>query len=1130
LGLDQRWRNPKKASAAVLLLLLLARGVRAQDPIDPPKKPPQGRPAGTARANLPAGAEIREAKPDLFYLLDRNGALVPVLDMGLEEFQRLYDRDRGGSAAAAPPAYSIQRLEVTGTVDGSRVRLAIVADILLKKSEWVRIPLRFADAIVRALPSWDGSGKHFLHYEPTEGYLWWVEGGENRARSLRWEMELPIRELAGERRLHFTAPRATTSELRITFPFRQVMARVSEGSGLLPLEHPTPDSTELTVVGIGGEFQLNWRQAEEGTVPDPVLESASNIQFHVFDPRQVRVDARIRLSSSRGTLGPFRIRLPAGMRLESGDESGYTMINVEDQATGSVLEIRPDGRAASPWEFRLRGEIVPHESLEAIAINGFEIDGAVRQVGTVEITVEDGWKVELADEANIRRVDSLPSEVGSRTSERCEFSRQPFSARLRIRKINPIRVEPSHMLTISPEQVVLESTFAYQVVGRQVSQVEIDMSGWTVDNVAPESIVAVDRILKNESSLLTVPLVRNAANPGRFELRVIAHREIPEGGSTVDVTLPRALAAAGTTASLVVAPLDNIELNPRVRELSGLIPDSVPRPANLGPRQQQALFYRERIDARETRFVADFQIRRRTVEVTSRDLLRVENHRISVEQRSAFRVAYEPLAQVTLQIPDQARELGDPQVMLEASGSDPITLTGDSAPGSLPSGSASSSSPPVAATFAAESGINLVTYKLPIPRMGAFELVVRYAIGRSAVGEASAISETVPLVRALPTSDFKLGPASLSITAVPGWEFELADDEWTVRSGASGALPATEMSLTSSTNSPRILLLSRRRETKSNGMVLLHRLWVQSWFGSQLRSERYVARLTCSADFLSLRMPPSTVMDELLITLNGMTIRPTIMEGGLLRIELPPEVPRNDCLLEMFYTIPRQSNWFGRTSVTFPRISSAVAPQQTYWHVVSSARELLLDGPPSFSTHATWRWRNFFWDRQASISPTELERWLQAPTLEASRSNTNQYLFSTLGSEVQTQIQFGSLATLVLLFGGVVFALGMFATHLPPSRYPSIPVALAILGFFVVGIWPDMATLVLQAAAVGLILAMIGAGLRGLVLRRQARRVVVHGATSTDSQSRFRRRESGITSGTTSPISLQMPAVVEPKR
>ena len=1121
-----------------MLLLLLALEVRAQDPVDPPKKPPPGRPAVGARPNLPAGSEIREAKPDLFYLLDRNGNLVPVLDMGLEEFQRLYDRDRGGPSGASPPAYSIQRLKVSGNVDGARVRLEMVADILLKKSDWIRVPLRFGDAIVRELPNWEGTGKHFLHYEPAEGYVWWVEGGEARARSLRWEMELPIRELASERRLHFTAPRATTSELRVTFPFRQIMARVSEGSGLLPLEHPTPDSTELTVVGIGGDFQLTWRQNEEGAVPAPVLESAANIQFHVVDPRQVRVDARIRMSSSRGTLGPFRIRLPAGMRLEPSDDSGYTMISVEDESTGPLLEIRPDGRAASPWEFRLRGELVPLESSEAIAIGGFEIEGAVRQVGTVEITVEDGWKVELTEEANIRRIDSLQPDVSSRTSQQCEFSRQPFSAHLRIRKINPIRVEPSHMLTISPEQVVLESTFAYQVVGRQVGQVEIEMPGWTVDSVAPESIVAADRIVKNESSLLTIPLVRNAANPGRFEIRVIAHREIPEGGSTVDVGLPRPLAAAGTTASLVVAPLDNVELNPRVRELSGLIPDSVPRPANLGPRQQQALFYRERIDAQETRFVADFQIRRRTVEITSRDLLRVENHRISVEQRCAFRVAYEPLSQIALQIPDLARELGEPQVSLEAGGSDPITLTaealstgtassGGTSGGGASGGGTSATSDAAVGPPSPGSGISLVTYKLPIPRMGAFELVVRYAVGRSAAGESAAITETVPLVRANPADDFKLGPASLSITAVPGWEIEPADDEWTVRGGTN---PASEMSLTSSTNSPRISLLSRRRETKSNGMVLIHRLWVQSWFGSQVRSERYVARLTSSADFLTVRMPPSAVMDEMWITLNGATIRPTIMDGGRVRIELPPEASRDDCLLEMFYNIPRQSNWFGQTSVTFPRINSAVAPQQTYWHVVSSARELLLDGPPSFSTHATWRWRNFFWDRQASLSPTELERWLQASSLESSSANTNQYLFSTLGSEVQTQIQFGSLATLVLLFGGVVFALGMLASHLPLTRYPSIPVALAIIGFFVVGIWPDMATLVLQAAAVGLILAMIGAGLRGLVLRRQSQRVVVHGAASTDSQSRFRRRESGALSGTTSPISLQMPAVVESKR
>ena len=174
-----------------LLALSLPAQLSAQDEQDPPSKlprtangqnpggpnpssPPSGKsPEANSGMNPPAG-EIREAKPELLYVRDKNGNLVPVLDLSLEQFQRLYDRERGAGGANGPPAFSIQRLRVSGEVEGGQAKLQIVADMLVKQTGWTRIPLRFPEVVSRQLPTWDGGGQQFLDYEADEGFVWWL--------------------------------------------------------------------------------------------------------------------------------------------------------------------------------------------------------------------------------------------------------------------------------------------------------------------------------------------------------------------------------------------------------------------------------------------------------------------------------------------------------------------------------------------------------------------------------------------------------------------------------------------------------------------------------------------------------------------------------------------------------------------------------------------------------------------------------------------------------------------------------------------------------------------------------------------------------------------------------------------
>lgn len=1137
----------------VALGCLLAASLHAQDEQDPPGKVPKvpggqnsgsqnsgGQNSGGQNSSTAPSGEIREAKPDLLYVRDKNGNLVPVLDLSLEQFQRLYDRERGAGGANGPPAFSIQKLRVSGQVEGGQAKLQVVADVIVKQTGWTRIPLRFPEVVSRQLPTWDGGGQQFLDYEADEGFVWWVECEAPKTGQLRWEVALPVREVSREQRLAFTAPRAVTSELRLGVPERYVLAKVMEPAALLPSSHPTPDSTELVAVGISNDFQLSWRAGDVPIASTAVLESQANIRMQVVDPRQVRAEARLRLTSNRGTVGPFRVRLPAGMRYEPSEDAGFTVISTKEEQAGQVLEIRPEGRVSSVTEVRLRAVLNRSETMEPIDLSGFEIEGAIRQIGSLAVFVDDGWRVELMDESNARRIDES-FEGGQTSAYRCEFFRQPFAVRVRVRKMNPIRVEPSYMLTVAPEQVVLESTFACQVIGSSVSRLEIDMPGWIVDSVAPETVVATDRIERSEASPLVIPLLRSGGMPGKFEIRVTAHREIPEGVTQVDVQLPRPRAAGDAAASLVVAPLDNVELSPLVQQISGLVPDSVPRPASLGPRQQMALFYRERSDSAASRFVADFQIRKRSVEVTSRNALRVESQRFLVEQRFSFRVAHEPLAKLQFAVPASIKSLGELRATFEIEGSSAVPLE-------------------IERPWNARES-DVVQLNLPEPRLGPFEIVWRYALPRPLVvmpiqkkeGEEStgkdgdaisatvrdavrsetgivdaALLERVPFIQTSADEETRVGSSVISITAEDSADVECVDEDWLPRAGEGGG--SREFVLMNASHASQIALKVRRRDVKQNAMLLVQRSWLQSRISADRRYDRFALRLRGMATGLQFVLPPAVNADDLQVLVDGVPVQAERMDGTRLRVQPPAETAQGEFVVELFYTLPRDSSWTGELSFGFPRLENAVGPRELYWHVVLPAREHLLRGPPGFSTLGQWRWKTFFWDRQASLGQQQLEQWMESLPQPVVPVGANEYLFSSFGAESTATLQTVSLATVVLLVGGLILACGMFTLQFAWMRHPFWFIAAGVAMFVISGTWPDLAVLLWQASGLGFLLMVVTAALRAWEDRRRRPAGLVRGSAAADSQSWNRRRlENGEVPPSNPTISLQIPAV-ESKR
>ena len=136
--------------------------------------------------------------------------------------------------------------------------------MLVRDDGWVRVPLRLDQGLLRGEVQYRGPGEQFVQFESeSEGYVCWIRGQANTQHELTLTMLVPLRAVGEESQLKLCLPRATASELKLTVPGRGIVAKVSDGATLLPpverkqKDGKATDSTELTAIGLGGDFQLS---------------------------------------------------------------------------------------------------------------------------------------------------------------------------------------------------------------------------------------------------------------------------------------------------------------------------------------------------------------------------------------------------------------------------------------------------------------------------------------------------------------------------------------------------------------------------------------------------------------------------------------------------------------------------------------------------------------------------------------------------------------------------------------------------------------------------------------------------------------------------------------------------------
>lgn len=212
-----------------LVLLAIATGpLPAQDGVlpDPAERPPE-----------PAISEVR---PEIWYLRDASGSLLPAPGFRYEDFVELMRLRDGLPVRPRQPDAVLERIALDASIEGRVCRIEAVCEIDCTAAGWTSAFLALDPLVLDASPVHDGQGRFLLEplgrgrsrgrseddtgpgLGPAEegGYRAWFERGGTDGdgitrQRLRLSGIVPVERSGSSESIRLTLPRATTSVLRL---------------------------------------------------------------------------------------------------------------------------------------------------------------------------------------------------------------------------------------------------------------------------------------------------------------------------------------------------------------------------------------------------------------------------------------------------------------------------------------------------------------------------------------------------------------------------------------------------------------------------------------------------------------------------------------------------------------------------------------------------------------------------------------------------------------------------------------------------------------------------------------------------------------------------------------------------
>ncbi len=1072
----------------------------------------RGESAGaTPLARPEGGLEPRpvEQPPEIFYLPDDGGRLVPVPGFQYRDFLELLGQRERLPGVPRPPGLVIERLVADARpgmgIDADTCTIEITLEVRQTRDGWVDVPLRLAGLILTSDPRVEGPGRFILEGPGRDaaasGYRGWVSGSRDDRHTVTLVGVVALETLADRESFLLDLPVATTSRCVILSARSEPVVTV-QPAGLPPRVEPDGAAGSRVVCdGVGGEtrFRIAGRgaaAARAGVLPQVAVESLVRI-----DGRVAVIEAAVRIDGLPADQGAVRLTLPPRCTLVRVGEPASLVRAVGEAVDGTdgarVVEVQvarnPDGVALVELECERPVDPTGRVPFDPL---GFAVEGIPgwRQRGRTALVVAGEWQLDWDDPGANRRVDPAPAARQPGFVAAFAHDAQPAALPMRVRpRSSRVVVEPEYRYTIGETRVVLEAKFRVSVRGAPVTRLSVGLDGWTIDEVSPATLVDTAAVASRDGEVV-IPFLQPLAGDAVVDLR--AALTVDAASDRLSWMMPQPRADLVGPATVTVAADADIEVLPDGEKIRGLVRQVVPASRRSEGDRGQLVY---RLDGAAGEFQASRRSLPRRVEAVVDARATVGEEETVVEETLRLDVAHLPLESIDVVLPAAIAEGGTFEIRQGAQRLSPFAL---------PSGDAASAGP---------EGTALRSL-LAVPLLGEGEIVLRWTLPTPRpAGEA----EVSPLPLVLPRGA-RIGRQSFTLLSDENPVVDVRGDVW--RRDAAPNLPTAERTWVATRIQESVPLTFSSQPGNGSGDTVVEAAWLETRILADRREDRFRYAVTTTGRRLVLALPPSCLpmrnglpdAAAVEVRLDGQPIVGAVRPDGAVTIDIPrgpgQGVGRASAQVTIGMSRPRSvaegggARWFlggvlGPLVLEAPRFAEGTLERRFFWDLLLDDNEHLLAAPVHWTSQQRWEWGTLGLERMPVVARGVLADWVAGAVRGVAQRSTGadptlggdplrptapaeppmvsgRVVFAGTGSPGAGTVWLLPTWLLVLLVSGPLLALGLTMVYRPAWRRVPAVFALALPATLAAVAFPDIAPLVVQAAIPGCLLSFLAAGLR----------------------------------------------------
>ncbi len=1043
---------------AVMVLLACPRGV-AQD------------------AAAPSSSEVREVLPELYYIQDDAGRLVPVPGFQYRDFVELFRLKEGLAGPALPPAAVLER--VTVEIDarelqagGASCPAEVTCVVRQSRGGWTAVPFDLRGLLLGEPPRHDGPGRMLIDAAPDGGgYRAWFDppaaGSDDVRHTVTLVGRLPTEATLTQDSFELRLPVAIASRVDIRSRRQAPIVTVRpDATGRVETVADEPGS-RVSVTGLAGDARIRLASSEASPTPTAMVTEAECTSTVRLNGRNATIEAVLRLTDLPPGTSRLAIALPPRTVLArvGGDA---TLVERKGSADKPMIEVAVERSADASAVIELDcEEPVDPSGGTPLETLGFAVEGIEpwRQSGRVSIVVDGDWQPSWEDNPGIRRVDPPAGERPTGFVAAFAYDVQPASMPVRIRpRRSRVLVEPEYRYDVSASQITLAARLRIAARGAPVASLTLVLAPeWILEDVGPTTLVDAATV-RTEGDRTTLPFIQPIIGDAVIELRAV--KAIEPNADRVGWTMPVPQADLVGPAVVVVTADTDIELLPDAAATVGLVRQTASAVEPSGA-ERIALAYR--LDASEGAFAASRRFLPRRVESSVMARVTIDDRQIGVDETVRLNVLYVPLEFLELLVPASVMKGGT----LEMRQGDSILESIDAgATGELDGNG---------------EPLRLVRSLLPVPLIGNGTLNIRYGLAVPRLPREATVAVDVPIPLPVVTTS---GRQSALIEDGPSVVVSVRGDAW--RREISGQGNAASRSYSTSKPQASLPLAVSARTREAVSVTVIEAAWIQTRLFPKVREDIATYVVSGLGGPLEIGLPDGIGdFANVDVRLDGKPVSKAVRPGG--GIVVPsPEGETGRRVVE----IRSSSPWGGTAAglglpwpllLDTPTFASDVVQRRFYREVLASPDDHLFGVPSHWTSQQRWTWTGAGWRQRADTSQEDLATWIltasgrpMATSLMADDPALRQsrVVFAGVGAPGSSMVWLMPTWFIVLVASGVTLSIGLLFVYWPSLlRTPSLLAVVVVIGLLAAAV-PDTAVLIGQAAVPGAMMAIIAAILR----------------------------------------------------